>query len=1467
MTRFATVLYLLAALTGLGTFAAPATAAEPVTFEKGDHVTFIGNALPERMNHFGWFETLLHDRFPQKELVVRSLGYAGDMVDSRLRVWEYGGQDQWLKRTKTDVIFAFWGFNESFRGEAGLDKFKKSLVKFIDHARNKKYNGQSHPRLVLFSPIAAEAHEARDLPDARPTNRRLAMYTQAMQQVAQQKNVPFVDLFHPSRRLYQQHEQKLTFNGVHLDEWGYKQLAPAIDRQLFGPRDESIRWKQLAPLRRAINDKNWYWFQRYRVNDGFNVFGARSRLKYKQIGADGKSGDDVPTLTNREVMQREMEVLEQQVANRDKRVWHVARGETGYTVKDDNLPEQIEVKTNLPGDQPGGKHKFPSPEEAMAKMDLADGFQVNCFASEQQFPSLANPVQMAFDTKGRLWVATWQTYPNWQPQTETRDKLLILEDTDNDGQADKRTVFADDLSNPTGFEFYNGGVLIANAPYLMFLKDTDGDNKADIKKRYYSHFSSADTHHTINSFVYGPGGGLHFAEGVFHQTQIETPHGPVRSRHGTQWRLRPDQFDMQRKASMAGFLNPHGHVFNRWGQGFSFCAASARPYHNTPVSGYIPFPDRHPEAPTLYEKRTRPVAGAGIISSEHFPEKMQGRLLVANVIGLRGIMQYNLVREGTGYTAKEADQVLIRSSSLNFRPVDIQTGPDGAIYFLDWQNPIIGHAQHHIRDPNRDSKHGRVYRISHKTRPLTKPHKIDGQPIDHLLDLLKERDNHVRYRAKIELGERDHEKVVQALDQWVKQLDPKAARYEHHLTEALWTYQWHNTPNQPLLERVLNADHPKARAAAARVAGYWRDRLDDPLALLAETVNDENGLVRLETVRMLSYFVDSVRAAEIALQAVNHEVDSEMDYTLTETIKALQPAWRAAIRAGKPFAQDNPAGLKRLLGSLSKKELVQLPHMPAVDRRVLMHPDVSGDHRRAALEHLAEAQGTTPLELLVDKLGSGQTPEQALSGLTALLDGFDARQLAPLADRFAELAKAGSTRMVRQAAMMGLMTARGAAKPAWTLVEDDPDRVMTFLDAVAAVSSKKVRASAYPYVRRLMFELPVADEQGQKQSRGIWAYYYNTKPANAKQQTFASMKTTQIVPANQVGLKVADLPNLKNNFALKFEGGLQVEKAGRYTFHLASDDGARLYLDGQELINHDGTHGPTTKKAGVDLSAGMHQLAVTYFQGTGGKALSLKWAGPGFEATPLTGEALRMNAGGPIHRRAIGLLAALPREPKAKFQDLAKALVDTGQVLAAGKALSGMAPKHWDASLAEDVAKKVHAYGLKQSESLRADDTFRQVVAFARKLLDRGSMAEARSLDRQLAELVVQVVVIKAVPEELLYDVEAFTVEAGKPVEIRFINPTNMAHNLLITKPGKMEAVGKAAQQMAAKPNAMAKGYVPEAEPAASQVLWHTDLLDAGESETLRFTAPKKVGDYPYVCTFPGHYLTMNGTMHVKKNN
>ncbi len=163
-------------------------------------------------------------------------------------------------------------------------------------------------------------------------------------------------------------------------------------------------------------------------------------------------------------------------------------------------------------------------------MKVPEGFEVQAFASEREFPELAKPVQLNFDNRGRLWVACMPTYPQWKPgDPPPNDKLLIFEDTDNDGRADRCKVFYDKLHCPTGFEFWNGGVLVTDQPRLIWLKDTDGDDRADQVVHLFDGWASDDTHHAIGAFEFSNGGLLHMLEGVAMSTTVETPWGPHRT--------------------------------------------------------------------------------------------------------------------------------------------------------------------------------------------------------------------------------------------------------------------------------------------------------------------------------------------------------------------------------------------------------------------------------------------------------------------------------------------------------------------------------------------------------------------------------------------------------------------------------------------------------------------------------------------------------------------------------------------------------------------------------------------------------------------------------------------------------------------------------------------------------------------------------------------------------------------------
>ena len=848
----------------------------------GDHVCLVGGGLADRMQHDGWFETLVVAAFPKQDLVFRNLAAAGDEVATWHRSENFGSRDDWLTKTKADVVLAFYGFNESFKGPAGLEEFKRDLARFLKNTQSKNYSGKGAPRVVLFSPIACEKLPDPDLPPPEAMNANLAAYTAAMAEVAKANGVEFVDLSQMSRELYAaaaRQTHPLTFNGFYLTEAGDQALAPVMFNAVFNQTPPA---GDLEKLRAVVNEKNAEWHARYRTMDGYNVYGGRSQLSFP------KAGPGSEPISNYKVMQEEMAQRDVKTENRDRRVWAVAKG-GDLKVDDSNLPMVETLASNKPGPNPDGSHVFLSGEEAIRHMTVAKGCKVNLFASEEQFPELASPVQMAFDTKGRLWVAAWPSYPERRPTDALSDKLLIFEDTKGAGKADKVTTFLDGLNCPTGFQFYRDGVLVMQAPDLWFVRDTRGGDHANWKERVLMGMDSADSHHTANSMVLDPGGATYLSDGVFHRSQVETAAGPVRNEDACIYRYEPNTGRFERYAPY-GFANPHGRVFDYWGNDIITDATGNNSYFGPAISGYLDYPRKHAGIKEFWPRPSRPCPGTGMLYSRHFPAEFQGNFLNCNVIGMQGIFRVKVSEDGAGLKGQTLED-LVKSDDPNFRPTAVDVAPDGSIYFLDWHKPLIGHMQHHIRDPNRDKVHGRIYRITFEGRPLLQPRPIAGQPIAALLEALKEPEDNVRTRAKLELARHDRAQVIAATKQWAANLDPKDPAYEHHLTEALWVHQWQNVVDEGLLKRLLRSPDYHARAAATRVLCYWRDRVPDPLALLKAQAADENPRVRLEAVRACSFFKSS-QAAEVALAALDKESDPNkpdyyIKYCLDETMKAL----------------------------------------------------------------------------------------------------------------------------------------------------------------------------------------------------------------------------------------------------------------------------------------------------------------------------------------------------------------------------------------------------------------------------------------------------------------------------------------------------------------------------------------------------------------------------------------------------
>jgi len=1431
-----------------------------VQLKKGDNIAIVGSGLADRQQHHAWLETLIHRSYPDLDLTVRNLGFSADEVALRPRSadvpptewflsmkkgdYQVPGKPEVIYKAGTDfganIVFAYWGFNESFRGPEGLDKFKDDLGKYLDAQKLANYSGKGAPKLVLFSPIAQEDPKSPGFSDGKANNLNLELYTKAMAEVAQAKGVPFVDLFTASKELYSKAGSPLTINGIHLTEEGDRQLAPVQYRALFGKEPPPFEDPLIGKIRSAVIEKNLEWHHRYRTVDQYNIFGDRSRIAYEGV-------------TNAKTLGEELAQRDVKTANRDKRLWALAKG-SDLKVSDDNLPPVNLVPPNRKDESP-----YLSGEEAIKHLKLPEHCKVELVASEETFPELVNPVQMNFDTKGRLWIAAWPNYPETSPTTKVFDKLLVVDLDPKTGKAAKITTFADGLNCPTGFQFYKDGVLVVQSPDLWYLRDSDGDGKADVKERVLHGLDAADSHHETNSMCLEPGGAVYLSDGVFHRSNVETFDGPVRNSDGAIYRYEPNTGKFMRHAPY-GFANPHGRVFDYWGNDLITDATGNANYFGPAMSGHLDA-GAHPGMNEFWERPSRPCAGTAILSSRHFPDDWQGQFLNANVISIQGIFRAKLSDEGSGIKGETLDHLISTdiAKNPNFRPSGITVAPDGSLYFMDWSQMLIGHLQHHLRDPNRDHQHGRLYRITYEGRPLLQRKKVDGEAVPALLELLKEPENDVRMRAKIELGKHDPMEVTRGVKAWVNVLDQKDPAFEHHMLEALWVHQWHNVVDLDLLKRVLKSPEPRARAQGVRVLGYWRDRVPDAITLLKSAAEDEAPRVRLEAVRVASYF-RQWEAADVALAALKQPADYYINYCLKETMRQLTPWWKQAIADGKALAADNPAGVEYVMGSVSSGDLAKLPKSPVTLTALLTRPDVAQAQRMAALAELAAMKKSTQLEALLATLAP-----VARGGGSAADDLCRLLLMQPLADlkgaraTLQPLAGKGNSTIVRQSVIAALISVDGSIDTAWTEAVKSPAGMSDFMEALPLVADTALRSTAYSKVMPLLSPLPPQLELAKAKGESGEARYVRIELPRKGTLTLAEVQV------------FADGVNVAGNGVAKQSSTAYGAGAQRAIDGNTDSD----FASGTQTHSNEGENNPWWE---LDLKADQPVSEVTLWNRAGYEDRLDKftlilldaerreiWKKVNNPAPQLSAKVEVPNdpsAG--VRRSAIRALVSIGQEPAKVFAGLVELIKRDEQVVAAAKAISQLPRASWPKELADPAAAGLVSWAQKVPVEGRTSQDYIEVVQVANDLAallppDRAAVAR-----KVLKDLRVNVFVIKAVREQLRFDTARLVVEAGKPFEVIFENPDAMPHNLVFVQPGTLQAVAEAVQAQAPdKLDGKGRAYVPDKD---SRVIEATKLVEPGKKETITVRAPDKEGVYEFVCTFPGHWAIMQGKLVVAKD-
>jgi putative heme-binding domain-containing protein len=613
----------------------------------------------------------------------------------------------------------------------------------------------------------------------------------------------------------------------------------------------------------------------------------------------------------------------------------------------------------------------PDVQKELKSFKVADGFEVTLWAAE---PLVAKPIQMNWDADGRLWVVSSTAYPHLKTGEEANDKVFVIEDTDGDGKADKSTVFAEGLITPTGILPGDGGVYVANSTEILHFSDTDGDGKADKKRRILNGFGTADTHHLIHTFRWGPEGHLYFNQSIYIYSHVETPFGVKRLEGGGVWQLNTKNLDMNVYAR--GLINPWGLQFDRWGQSFLTDGAGGEGINYAfPGATFVTAPGAARIIRGLNPGQPKH-SGLDVLSGRHLPEAWQGSV-ITNDFRANRINRFKLEEQGSGYASKQAED-LLWTDHVAFRPVDISVGPDGAIYVADWYNPIIQHGEVDFHDPRRDQQHGRIWRIVAKNRPLVKKPELPKASVDQLLETLKLPEDWTRAQAKQVLKARGTKEVIPALQKWVQNLDKNNADYEHNLLEALWVYQTLDTVNEPLLLSLLNAKTHNARAAALRALGVWYHQLPNASALLNKAVSDPHPQVRLEAVIGLRN-VKTAEAVRNALSVLDNTMDEFLDFALWQTVREMEPLWAAKLKTNPDFLGDSKKTVFALKSTGSPEAVSQLVQLYQKDQV----PEV---YQKDVLASIAKFGKSPDLTILFDKAirgnaGKNKNVSEQLSAL------------------------------------------------------------------------------------------------------------------------------------------------------------------------------------------------------------------------------------------------------------------------------------------------------------------------------------------------------------------------------------------------------------------------------------------------------------------------------------------------------
>ncbi|MBI5774734.1 MAG: c-type cytochrome [Verrucomicrobia bacterium] len=645
-----------------------------------------------------------------------------------------------------------------------------------------------------------------------------------------------------------------------------------------------------------------------------------------------------------------------------------------------------------------------APAEAQKAFTVPPGFEVRLFAAE---PDVINPVAMTWDDRGRLWVVELYEYPLGAPKgTKPRDRIIILEDTDGDGRADKRTVFADGLNLATGILYGDGGVYVGAAPELFFLKDTNGDDVADERKVLLTGFGLEDRHELLNGFTWGPDGYLYLTHGVFTHSKVKVPEAtePGVTVNAAVARFHPRTKKFEVFAD--GTSNPWGVDFDRTGNAFISACVVDHFWHIAPGGIYVrqggvpAHPYAYELLPSIVDHKhfRAAYAGVNIYQGSQFPAEWRGLAFMGN-IHQSALNCDRLTPNGSSFKAT-AEKDFLTTTDGWFRPISEQVGPDGALWIGDWYDKYPCYQNARADPEGVDRAHGRIWRVVWTGQEPGK--KVPSRP-DVKMDLAKLRtlalikllgDPNIwqRRMAQRILVERGMVKPPpDAFDDlphgWFREVFWKERTLETRLA-ALWTMHClGNLDYVVSLDALASDEEPAIRAWAARFVGELVSEAgrahDQAFGILIKLASDPDPTVRLAVATACRQFVSgslTVNTPSPLDDETQRKITTVLDKLARSSADNKDPLipfllWTAAepLIAAEPkemlnWLRENGAATMPLAGKLAYKTM----------RRIcdLQKPE----HMDAVLDFLSTQSADAPL---------------VASAFNGLVDGQKGKAIAP----------------------------------------------------------------------------------------------------------------------------------------------------------------------------------------------------------------------------------------------------------------------------------------------------------------------------------------------------------------------------------------------------------------------------------------------------------------------------------------